>query len=142
MRVGKRTGVLLLCSLLVLPACAVLTPSGLELRSAEGLFHDGKYGEAAAAYRKVIRNHPGSSSAAEARFNLGRTLAWQDNPHRDYSQAYTEFDEFLRLHPDHAWAPEARTWRSMLKTIDDLKKSIDQLKKLDIKHEERRRRRR
>ncbi len=130
-----------LCAMLLLSSCAALTPTGRELREADGQFQDRKYGDAAASYRRVIRENSSSTSTAEARFNLARTLAWHDNPQRDYAAAFLEFDEFLRLYPDHALAPEARNWRLVLKTVDDLKKSLDQLKKLDIKHEERRKRR-
>ncbi|HAR41605.1 MAG TPA: hypothetical protein DCS07_03070 [Bdellovibrionales bacterium] len=130
-----------LCAIMLLSSCAALTPTGRKVREADGLFQDRKYSDAAASYRRVIREHSGSTSTAEARFNLARTLAWHDNPQRDYAAALQEFDEFLRAFPDHALAHEARNWRLVLKTVDDLKKSLDQLKKLDIKHEERRKRR-
>ncbi len=74
------------------------------------------------------------------------------NPQRNYAQAIEELDEFLRLYPDNVRVPDAQNLRFLLKVVIDLKKenehlsksigqlnkSIEQLKKLDIRHEERR----
>jgi TolA-binding protein len=55
------------------------------------------------------------------------------------------FAEFLKRYPDNRRADEARTWISVLRTVQELKKqnehlneSIEELKQLDIMHEERR----
>jgi len=47
----------------------------------------------------------------------------------------------LRLYPEHAKVNEAQNWLQVLKTLDHLNKNIEQLKRLDIKHEEKRKRR-
>jgi len=77
----------------------------------------------------------------QPRHTAGSFANIPDQHRRPNAAALQEFDEFLRAFPDHALAHEARNWRLVLKTVDDLKKSLDQLKKLDIKHEERRKRR-
>jgi TolA-binding protein len=89
----------------------------------------------------VLRDYPGSSSAAEARYSLALTLAFYDNPQKDYPQALQEFEEFLKLYPDHEKAQEAQNWRQVLKILDHLNKSIEELQQLDIKHEEKRKKR-
>ena len=124
-------------------------PTGLaaEVQTAEGLFKAKKYDEAISVYRKVLAASPAPSSedAANASFGLAYTLAFYDNPQRNYSQALQEFDEFLKQYPDNARSREAQNWRSVLKIIVDVRKenerlsqSIEQLKRLDIRHEERR----
>jgi outer membrane protein assembly factor BamD (BamD/ComL family) len=84
--------------------------------------------------------------AADALFEAAYLQAFYDNPHKDFAQALQGFDEFLKRYPDHARAQEAHNWHFVLKTILDTKKendrlnqSIEELKKLDIRHEERRR---
>ncbi len=118
-----------------LSACAVLTSSGRDLIAADNLAEQRKYTEAVTTYRKIIRNHPDSRWAADARFRLASTLTYHDNRHRNYTQALRQFELFLKSHPDHSKAKEARDWRQVLKTIE-------QLKRLDIRHEKRRRKRR
>ena len=122
-------------------ACAVFTAPGRELREADAFFRENKYHDAVARYRTVIRDYPDSLWAADAQFGLAATLAYHDNPQRDYAQALREFEDFLRLYPNHAKTDEARNWRQALKTLDHLNKNIEQLKRLDIKHEEKRKRR-
>jgi len=117
-----------------LSACAVLTSSGRDLIAANSQAQQGNYTEAVATYREIIQQHPDSRWAADARFRLASTLTYHDNRHRNYSQALRQFELFLKLHPDHSKAKEARDWRQVLKTIE-------QLKRLDIRHEKRRRRR-
>ena len=122
-------------------ACAFLTAPGRQLREADFFFRENKYHDAVARYRTVIRDNPDSSWAADAQFRLAAALAHYDNPQRDYSQALREFEEFLRLYPEHAKVNEAQNWLQVLKTLDHLNKNIEQLKRLDIKHEEKRKRR-
>lgn len=99
------------------------------------------------AYRKLLAASPAPapSEAANARYGIAFILAYYDNPQRNYAQAIEELDEFLRLHPDNARVRDAQNLRFLLKAFIEVKKdnehlnkSIEQLKKLDIRHEERR----
>ena len=127
--------VVLLVLLASLSACAVFTKPGRDLSMAENLVRDRSYARAAAMYQNVIREHPGSRWETDARFGLASLLVSHDNPKRNYSRALRQFDLFLKLSPQDPRADEARNWRQVLKTID-------QLKRLDIRHEKRRRKRR
>jgi outer membrane protein assembly factor BamD (BamD/ComL family) len=118
-----------------------------ELQNAENLFNQRKYSDAVNAYRKILRASPAprSAVAANAQYGVAFTLAYYDNPQRNYAQAIQELDEFLRLYPDNARVRDAQNLRFILKSFIDVKKenehlnnSIEQLKKLDIRHEERR----
>ena len=133
--------VIILSVLVPLLACAALTVPGRDVRTADSLFRENQYSNAVAQYRTVIRDYPDSSWAGDARFGLAATLAYFDNPQRDYAQALQEFEEFLRLYPDHAKTREAQNWRQVLKTLDHLSKNIEQLERLDVKHEEKRKNR-
>ncbi len=118
-----------------------MTIPGREVRTADSLFREKQYSNAISTYRKVLREYPDSSSAADARYNLALALAFYDNPQKDYPQALQEFEEFLKLYPNHERAQEAQNWRQVLKTLDRLNKSIEELQQLDIKHEEKRKKR-
>ncbi len=104
-----------------------------------------RYQEASTIFRKIVADSPQSPVAAYALFETAYLQVFYDNPEKDYSQALSGFDEFLKLYPDHVKAADARNWRGVLKAILDAKKendhlikNIEQLKKLDIRHEERR----
>jgi len=104
-----------------------------------------RFKEAAAACNKIIADSPDSPLAADALFEIALINANHANPQRDYAQATRTFAEFIKRYPDNRRADEARTWISVLKTVQELKKqnerlneSIEELKQLDIKHEERR----
>ena len=130
----------LLLTVVAFTGCATLANIGRspDLRAADTLFSERKYGEASAAYRALLRTNSGNSTAAAARYSLAYTLAYYDNPQRDYGQALVEFEEFLRLYPDHRKAQDAKNWRQVLKTVETLNKSIEQLKKLDKELEKKR----
>jgi len=147
-------GMLLLatgCATLSLPKAS--TGPQRDYQQAAALEKDAKYQEAIQAYRKIINNAPQAPEAADALYEIAYLQAFYANPQKDYALALQSFDQFLELHPDHAKAPSAENWRIVLKIILDdkkeildirkeneqLKKSIDELKKLDIRHEERRR---
>lgn len=116
-----------------------------KLTEAQKLQRDGKFGEAQEAFKKIIKNYPASEWAASAMFGNALILVSADNSKRDYAQALAEFDEFLSQFPQHRRAPEARSWRQVLKAALDAKKenerlsnSIEKLKQLDLKQEEKR----
>jgi outer membrane protein assembly factor BamD (BamD/ComL family) len=137
-----------------LAGCARLsTPTYLkaaqeaELRNAESLFDQRKYSDAVDSYRKILAASPAPlpAVAADARYGIAFIFAYYDNPQRNYAQAIQELDEFLNLYPDNGRVRDAQNLRFILKALIDvkkenehLKKNIEQLKKLDIRHEERR----
>lgn len=115
------------------------------LAAANDLFRQKKYAEALAGYRKTLSLPSSPERDAAARYSIAFLLASYDNPQKNYAQALEAFEEFLRYHPGHEKAAEALNWKGVLKSLQDekreneqLKKSIDQLKKLDIRHEEKR----
>ena len=119
----------------------------VELERAGKLVKEGRHTEAMATYCKIARESPGTERGANALFACASVRAAYDNPQRDYALALQEFDEFLRLYPGNERSREALNWRFLLKTMLDLKKEneglssrIEQLKQLDIRQEERRRR--
>ena len=144
-----------LCLALFLAGCARLTGPTVvptmertELQKADNLFNQKKYSDAEMAYRKILSSSPAPAfaDAAIAQFEIAFILAYYDNPQRNYVEAIRELDEFLRLYSmDNNRVPEAQNLRFILKALLDVKKenehlskSIEQLKKLDIRHEERR----
>jgi outer membrane protein assembly factor BamD (BamD/ComL family) len=146
--VRKVCVLLILALLVVAPACVLQQPkvAALNESDAAALVQGKKYQEAIIAYRKIAADSTQSTVAGDALFEAAYLQVFYDNPQRDYSQALAGFDEFLKRFPDHARATDAYNWRLALRTILDIKKdnehlrkNIDQLKKLDIRHEERRR---
>ncbi len=128
------------------PGTRVLTGPELQYQDAETRMKEKKYPEALAIFRKISTESPESPISADALFEAAYINVCYDNPQRDYNQAQSGFDEFLKRFPDHVKAQEARNWRVVLKTIIDIRKdnerltkSIEQLRNLDIRHEERRR---
>ncbi len=144
----------MLCSSLGLAGCArPSAPTDLpiapvtELQNAENLFTQRKYTDAVNAYRQILTDSPAPTPAvaANAQYGIAFILAYHDNPQRNYALAVQKLEEFLRLYPDNARVREAQNLRFILKAFIDVKKenehlnkSIEQLKKLDIRHEERR----
>ena len=127
------------------PGAASLSGPELNYQNAATLVKEKKYHEASAAYRKIAAESTQSEIAGDALYEAAYLQVFSDNPQRDYGQALSGFAEFLKRFPDHARAPDARNWHLALKTILDIKKenehlkeNIEQLKKLDIRHEERR----
>lgn len=138
---------LVLVVLSMLAGCAAFMTygTGADFRHAAAAAKDKKYNEAVAIYNKIAVQAPQSEAAPEALFQAAYLEALYDNPQRDYAKALQGFDEFIKLYPDHGKLQEAENWRFILRTILDLKKendhlkrNIEQLKKLDIRHEERR----
>jgi outer membrane protein assembly factor BamD (BamD/ComL family) len=118
----------------------------VDLENAGRFFREKKYSEAIAAYDKIAKDSPRSELGARALYDAAFTHAFYDNPHKDYVQALQGFEEFLREYPNSEKANDAQNWRSILKTVLELKKenehltkNIEELKRIDIRHEERRR---
>lgn len=138
-----------LLALLSFSGCATMgqvTGPEKQFQDAAVSIKEKRYTEAAAAYNQIMAEAPDSALAADALFELSLVSAHHDNPQRDYTQASRSFADFLKRHPDNRRADEARTWIAVLKTVQELKKknehlseSIEELKKLDIRHEEKRR---
>jgi TolA-binding protein len=126
-------------------ATNVVTGPEKQFQDATVSMKEKRYKEAAACYNKIIADTPESSLAADAQFELALLNARYDNPQKDYARASRSFAEFLKRYPDDRRAEEARTWISVLRTVQELKKqneylneSIEELKQLDIRHEEKR----
>ncbi len=139
---------LLLAAASLLAGCAGTGVFGFgsDLDRADRLAGEKRYGEALALYMKVAKESAGSNRGAEALFSAATARVFFDNPHRDYALALQQFEEFLQRYPRSEKTREARNWRAILKVIVELKKeneqltqNIEQLKKIDIRHEERRR---
>jgi TolA-binding protein len=139
----------ILLTLFALAACVPPAPKApgpeADYQRAASLIKEKRYQEAITAYRKIAAEAPSSPAAGDALFQAACLSAWYDNPRKDYAQALQAFEEFLTRYPLHARVQDARNWRDLLKTILEIKKenerlnrSIEQLKKLDIRHEERR----
>jgi outer membrane protein assembly factor BamD (BamD/ComL family) len=147
--------VLVMISLIVMAGC-VPHPSLLASSSARSSdraevgYQNASFGEEKNTtghhrLRKIAADFPQSPVAADALFEVAYLQTFYDNPQKDYVQALSGFEDFLKRYPDHAKAQDARNWRVILKTILDagkenerLIKSIEELKKLDIRHEEQR----
>ncbi len=129
------------------PASSINVPTQqeAEYQNATALAKEKKYAEAIAAFRKISLLTPSTPKSGDALFEAARLQVFYDNPQKDYAQALSLFEEFLKRYPGHVYAPDAENWRVTLKTLLELRKenerlnrSIEQLKKLDIRHEERR----
>ncbi len=141
--------VVALLAVAVLAACATFATTGpaADYKRADALESQKNYHEAATVYYGVAQETPSTSLAADSLFESAYLNSFYDNPQRDYALAFRQFDEFLRRFPDDSRVPEAKNWLAVLKAVveskrenEQLKKSIEQLKRIDIRHEERRRR--
>jgi len=164
----RRLLLILLLAAYGLSGCARITGGqDTEFYHANDLLKEKRYSEAIAAYRQIAEDTSNPERAENAQFALASTLAYYDNPQKDYALALQAYDEFLARYPDSDKAQEAQQVRSLLQTIkaletentnltksieqykqnieqykqvvDRLNKSIEKLKQLDIMHEERRR---
>ncbi len=142
----RRLFFLLLLLTCCLSACASLKADDVDFKNADRFFREKNYHEAIAVYDKISKDSPRSERGARALYDAAFTHAFYDNPHKDYVEALQGFDEFLRAYPKNEKASDAQNWRSILKMVLELKKenehlatSIEQLKKIDIRHEEQRR---
>jgi outer membrane protein assembly factor BamD (BamD/ComL family) len=133
------------CASLRAPSKATTGPEE-DYQNAARCVQEKKYQSAIKGFKKVANDSPQSQMAADALFEAAYLQAYYDNPQKDFALALQGFDDFLKRYPQHARAQEAQSWRFVLKTILDTKKenerlnrSIEELKKLDIRHEQRRR---
>jgi TolA-binding protein len=124
---------------------SIVTGPEKQFQDAAVSVKEKRFKEAAAVYNKIMSEAPDSAPAADALFELALLNAHHDNPQRDYVQTTRTFAEFIKRYPDNKRTEEARTWISVLKTVQELKKqnehlneSIEELKQLDIMHEEKR----
>jgi outer membrane protein assembly factor BamD (BamD/ComL family) len=133
---------IMLFTLILLSGCAplgILTDSMIDFRDAGILVKENKFQEALSAYNKIVTETAPSALAADVLYEIGLIHAHPDNPKQDYAKAVQAFEKFMKGYPDHDKASEVRIWISSLKTVQELNKQIDQLKRIDIRHEERRR---
>jgi len=141
----RRCALLLLAFSLI--ACARY-PGGQDpsLHDANQLIKQKKYNEAIVVCDRVARESGGTTRGAEALFLAAATRSLYDNPQKDYALSLEKFDEFIRTYPNNEKTRDAQNWRAILKTLLDYKRenerlnqNIEKLKKIDIRHEERRR---
>ncbi len=149
----KRAAFALVASLFISAGCQTL---GVEQKTevsqpqppigdAKKLISERKYSDALTTLQKALHDGQYGASAPDIRYLIATVYVAADNPQRDYSQALVEFDEFLRLYPDHERAVEAKSWRHAIKLIleakkenERLRKSIEGLKELDVRQEQKR----
>jgi len=119
----------------------------LDLRKAVSFEKEKKYPDAITEYRKIVKDYPQAPIAADALFAIAHLHAFYDNPQKDYTQALADFENFVNHYPNHEKVNDAKNWEAVLKLMLDakkennrLRKSIEQLEKVDIRHEENRRR--
>lgn len=121
-------------------------PAGeMRLHRVELSLKDKKYPNALAELKLIRSEYPGSPEAAYAHFETALIHAMPDNPELNFGEAIIEFESFRKLFPDDKRSRDAEAWISALtanmelkKENDKLNKNIEQLKRLDIRHEERR----
>jgi outer membrane protein assembly factor BamD (BamD/ComL family) len=137
----------LLAGCVVPPQQKMVSGPELDFQKAISLENEKNYSDAIVAYRKIMVDDPQSQIAADSLFAIAYLHAFYDNPQKDYAQALTDFEKFEKLYPNHEKAREARNWQVVLKLILDtkkennrLRKSIEELEKVDIRHEEKRKR--
>jgi outer membrane protein assembly factor BamD (BamD/ComL family) len=137
--------VIILLIVIWFSGCATVTGPEKQFQEAAVSVKEKRFKEAVAACNQIMVDSPDSSLAADALFEIALINANYANPQRDYVQATRTFAEFVKHYPDNRRVDEARTWISVLKTIQELKKqnehlteSIEELKQLDIEHEEKR----
>jgi outer membrane protein assembly factor BamD (BamD/ComL family) len=141
--------ILVLIALIALGGCAALKVASEpeeDFHAAAAAVKEKRYQEAITMFSNILIQAPQSHAAANALFQIAYVQALYDNPRKDYAKALQNFDEFIKRYPGHAQLQDAENWRFVLRTMLDLKKenerlsrSIEQLKKLDIRHEEKRR---
>lgn len=144
-----RRSIALIVMMIMAAGCASLAQlsgPGKDLQDASVFLQEKKYAAALSNYQKILREAPDTETAADARFGTALIHATPDNPQKDYAQAIQLFEDFIKLHPENRRTPDARAWVLALRNVldlkkenDALKKNIEELKQLDIRHEERRR---
>jgi outer membrane protein assembly factor BamD (BamD/ComL family) len=127
------------------PAPKIVSGPEADYQHAALSVKEKKFHEAIGAYRKIAADAPGSDLAADSLYALALIHTRSDNPQRNYALALRSFEEFLKNAPGDRRADEVHSWVALLRMVQDLKKenetllmNIEQLKRLDVRHEERR----
>src|SRR5262245_17268928 len=93
-----------------------------RLEEADALARLGRYTDARAAYVTVLTKDGAPTGADRALLGLARLALDPRNPDRDERQAAICFDRVLLEYPESPSAMEARTWRSLLSTVEGLQR--------------------
>lgn len=122
-----------------------LTVPAIKFAEAKKLLNEYKFPESITAFQKIIQEYPNSDWAANAIYSIATAFVSVQNPHKDYAQALTHFEDFLYQYPQHERATDAKNWRQAIKVVLDarkenerLLKNIEQLKQLDMRQEQKR----
>ncbi len=78
----------------------------------------------------------GSQCADTALFDLGLVYAHYANPKKDYKKSLDNFSRLVREYPRSPLAEEAKTWVSVLETLEKTKRidlEVDEMKKVKTK---------
>jgi hypothetical protein len=104
--------------------CSVTSPRGESsgLDGADALARAGRYTDAREAYTLVIAERPASED--RALLGLARVALDPQNPEKDERQAAGYLDRLLAVHPQSRWAVEARTWRGLLRSVEQLQRDV------------------
>ncbi len=145
---------LLLLALFLFAGCRTLgtqvqtappAASSAEIEEARKLIKGRQYPDALSVLEKALQQKEASAMVPEIRYLIATIYVAADNPQKDYAEAFTEFDEFVHLYPDHDRAVEAKSWRQAIKSLLDarkenerLHKTIEGLKQLDVRQEQKR----
>jgi outer membrane protein assembly factor BamD (BamD/ComL family) len=112
------------------------------LESAQFLFQQGKYPEAAGQYKRLVRNKH-QAIAEKAQFQLAYTLAYYRNPKRDYEEALNEFQTFVERFSRSPLKAEASNWIFLIEQYmakksenNKLREDIKKLVGMDIETEQ------
>ncbi len=144
-----RIVIALLLALVVSMGCQTVgthqTTTAPMVAEAQKLIKSRKYTDALSTLEQALLEEKGSEAAPEIKYLIATIHVAADNPQRDYAQAFTEFDAFVHLYPDHERAVEAKNWRQAIKVLLDarkenerLHKNIEGLKELDLRQEQKR----
>ena len=117
-------------------------PDPSRLDDAEAMMRVGRYAEARGMYVAVLADRGEPTEADRALLGLARLALDPRNPDGDERQAAACLDRLLAEYPESRWAPEARTWRSLLASVERLQRDVrrqqQELKRLrrDVRHEQ------
>ena len=93
-----------------------------HLDKADALGRVGRYSDARAAYARVLAGR--GAGADRALLGLARLALDPENPEKDERQAAVYLDRVLEEYPQSDWAADARTWRSVLRSVERLQREV------------------